>query len=102
LTDTPSKAGISYNLTCNLNLGKGITESYDNIYLLPYYIPYSTVYPYEVIIKQEIKGKDSYEPKPDHEPKPDPDPEPEPDPEPKSSSSFYKVSFGFMLLILLL
>ena len=100
LTDTPSKAGISYNLTCNLNLGKGITESYDNIYLLPYYIPYSTVYPYEVIIKNEIKGKDSYEPGPDPDPKPDP--EPEPDPEPKSSSSFYKVSFGFMVLFLLL
>ena len=100
LTDIPSKAGINYNLTCNLNIEKGITESYDNIYLLPYYIPYSTVYPYEVIIKQEIKGEDSYEPKPDPEPKPEPEPEPEP--EPKSLSSFYKVSFGFMLLILLL
>jgi C1A family cysteine protease len=100
LTDIPSEAGINYNLTCFLNLEKGKTESYDNIYLLPYYIPYSTVYPYEVIIKKEIKGKDSYKPEPDPEPKPDPDPEPEPDP--KSSSSFYKISFGFMLLLLLL
>ena len=98
LTGTPSQAGINYNLTCNLNIEKGISKSYDNIYLLPYYIPYSTVYPYEVIIKQEIKGEDSYEPKPD----PDPKPDPEPEPDPKSSSNFYKVSFGFMLLILLL
>jgi len=103
-TDTPSAAGISYNMTCHLNLAKGVTESYDNLYLLPYYVPYSTVYPYEVIIKNDIKGKESYEPEPDPDPKPDPDPEPkpDPDPEPKSASSFYKVSFGFMVLFLLL
>ena len=101
ITDTPSQVGIKYNLTCKYNLEDGKTEPYDNIYLLPYYVPYSTVYPYEVIIKNEIKGKDSYQPEPDPEPKPDPDPKPEPEPEP-SSSTFYKVSFGFMLLILLL
>ena len=103
-TDTPSAAGISYNMTCNLNLAKGVTKSYDNLYLLPYYVPYSTVYPYEVIIKNDIKGKESYEPEPDPDPKPDPDPEPkpDPDPEPKSPSGFYKVSFVFMVLFLLL
>ena len=68
-TDTPSATGISYNMTCHLNLAKGVTESYDNLYLLPYYVPYSTVYPYEVIIKNDIKGKDNYEPEPDPEPK---------------------------------
>ena len=83
-------------MTCNLNLAKGVTKSYDNLYLLPYYVPYSTVYPYEVIIKNDIKGKESYEPEPD------PDPKPGPEPEPKSASSFYKVSFGFMVLFLLL
>ena len=97
-TGIPSEAGINYNLTCEINLEKGKTESYDNIYLLPYYIPYYTNYPYEVIIKKEIKGKNNYDPEPDPEPKP----EPEPEPDPKSSSRFYQVPLGFILLILLL
>ena len=55
----------NYNLTCQMNIDRNITLQYDNIYILPYIIPYMTEVPYEVILKKEIKAGEEVEPEPE-------------------------------------
>ena len=55
----------NYNLTCQMNIDRSITLQYDNIYILPYIIPYMTEVPYEVILKKEIKAGEEVEPEPE-------------------------------------
>ena len=101
LTGVPSVITNNFNLSCNLNIAQKTSLKYDNIYFLPYYIPYESKYPYEIIIKKVIKGKSEYDP----EPEPDPDPKPEPGPQPQpvpSSSNYSKKSLSFIILCLLL
>jgi len=38
-TGIPSETGIEYNITCYLD----VIKKFDNIFVLPYYAPYSTV-----------------------------------------------------------
>ena len=88
----------NYNLTCQMNIDKYITLQYDNIYILPYIIPYMTEVPYEVILKKEIKAGEEVGPDPEPptdttEPEPQSDTtEPEPptdttEPEPQTDST---------------
>ena len=68
-------------------IDKSLTIKYDDIYLLPYYVPYDMLYQYEVIIKETIKcakGKN-------------PDPKPVP-----SFSKHLKSSIGFILVLFIL
>ena len=48
------KSGKNVYLQCVFNIEKSQTIKYDNIYLLPYYMPYEMLYQYEVIIKKAI------------------------------------------------
>ena len=79
VTGAPTEVKENYTIFCSYNFDSGFSVEYENIYLLPYYIPYSPKYPYEVIINKEIKGTNG------SDPEPEPDPEPDPDPEPSSS-----------------
>ena len=83
-TGVPDHVGNDLNITCSLNLDRGESILYDNIYILPFNLPYYNQVPYEVIINDTIKGED-----------PDKD-------EPVSSSYFYKISLSFILAFLLL
>ena len=58
----------SFNITCNLNLEILEEIKYDNVYLLPYYLPLDYSYPTELIIKKEIKAnKNESTPTPEEE-----------------------------------
>ena len=46
-----------HNIECVSNLEDGKSLEFDNIYLLPYYMPYEQKYIYEIFIKDTIKGK---------------------------------------------
>ena len=83
-TGVPEDVGNDLNITCFLNVEYGKTLLYDNIYILPFNLPYFTQVPYEVIIKDTIKGED-----PNND-------------EPVSSANFYKISLSFILAFLLL
>ena len=57
--------GRNLYLKCLFNIDESVTIKYDNIYLLPYYVPYKMAYQYEVIIKETIKcAKESKNPDP--------------------------------------
>ena len=83
-TGVPDHVGNDLNITCSLNLDRGESILYDNIYILPFNFPYFAEVPYEVIIKDIIKGEDPHKD------------------EPISSSNFYKISLSFILAFLLL
>ena len=67
------------NISCYITADIGEVQ-FNNLYLLPYYIPLKMVKPYEVIIKKVFKAGDM--------PEPEPSPEPEPD---YKSSLYFKV-----------
>ena len=75
------------NITCILNYDTGKEKEilYDNIYFLPYTIPYNPSYPYEAIIEKTIKGIIPIIPPPT-----------------PSSSHYFKISYIIMGLFLLL
>ena len=80
-------SGKNLNMVCVFMIDKSLTIKYDDIYLLPYYVPYDMLYQYEVIIKETIKcakGKN-------------PDPKPVP-----SFSKHLKSSIGFILVLFIL
>jgi len=83
-TGIPEEIGNDLNITCSLNIPRKKTLLYDNIYILPFNLPYVTQIPYEVIIKDTIKGEEPH------------------NDEPVSSSTFYKISVSFILALLLL
>ena len=84
------KSGKNVYLQCVFNIEKSQTIKYDNIYLLPYYMPYEMLYQYEVIIKKAIIcAKDS-------------SPYPKPDPKPVSFSMYLKSSVVFIISLLIL
>ena len=97
----PSEVTKNYTMSCFFNIERSISLEFDNIYLLPYYFPYTPNYPYEIYINKTIKGTNGYEPEP--EPGPEPGPGPEPDPQPKPSSSYFlKISQYIFVAILFL
>ena len=83
------------NISCYLTIDIGEVQ-FNNLYLLPYYIPLKMVKPYEVIIKKVFKVGDL----------PEPDPSPEPEPDYKSSlyfkGSLFLYSFYIFYLIVIL
>ena len=93
----------SFNIKCKLDIEEEI--NYDNVYLLPYYLPLDYSYPTELIIKNEIKAniieptptpeeeeeteEESEEPEPEEEESVEPEPEEEEsvEPEPEEEES---------------
>ena len=65
MTGIPESVGNNKNITCTINIDRGKTLLYDNIYTLPFFSPYYTQTPYDVIIKETIKGEEKPEPEPD-------------------------------------
>ena len=55
--EVPTSKVKPHNIECIPNLKDGASLQFDNIYLLPYYIPYNIKYVYEIFIKDTIKGK---------------------------------------------
>ena len=89
LIGNPSKSGIESKLNCFLQINQGVKISYDNLFLLPYYMIDIISYHFQVIIKETIKASNN------------PDPQPEPDPT-VELSRHSKISYAFILLFLLL
>ena len=75
------------NITCIINKDTEKEILYDNIYFLPYTIPYNPTFPYEAIIEKTIKGIIPIIPPPPPEP---------------SSSHYFKISYIIIGLFLLL
>ena len=77
------------NITCIINYDTEKEKEilYDNIYFLPYTIPYNPTFPYEAIIEKTIKGIIPIIPPPPPEP---------------SSSHYFKISYIIIGLFLLL
>lgn len=86
--------GKAYNISCILDIENDKSLEYDDIYLLPYTLPYDSKYPYEIFINETIKGSKNYT---DIEPEPEPEPQPEPD-----FSSYIKISLVIFISIFLL
>ena len=61
-TGTPEDESKEHSISCSMNFNKGQSEKYDNLYILPYIVPYQYTVPYEVIINKIIKVSDSTEP----------------------------------------
>lgn len=55
--EAPKSKVKPHNMECTPVLEDGASLQFDNIYLLPYYIPYKLKYIYEIFIKDTIKGK---------------------------------------------
>ena len=58
IISVPKSTNRNHNIDCNLLLNTYESIKFDNIYLLPYYIPYRIKYIYEVIINGDIKGSE--------------------------------------------
>ena len=98
-----SESGIESELNCSLSIKEREKVSYDNLYLLPYYMIDTISYPFQVIIKDTIKAYEKQQPDPDPDPEPGPEPEPEPEPEPTVVFSRYsKISYTFIVFLLFL
>ena len=55
-TKIPDKKTSTHNMICSFVIDKKKGElNYNNIYVLPYILPYMPTYPFEVILKDEIK-----------------------------------------------
>lgn len=89
LIGMPSKSGIESKLNCFLSIKEGEKISYDNLYLLPYYMIDTISYYFQVIIKETIKASNN------------PDPQPKPDPT-VELSRHSKISYTFIVVLLLL
>jgi C1A family cysteine protease len=89
----PYSTNINHNLNCVFVIETDTTVKYDNLYLLPYYLPYEMNAMYEVIISETIKSKDHI----------DPDPEPEPPtPDNNWSPNNLKIPLIFTFVLLLM
>ena len=85
MTGIPESVGNNKNITCTINIDRGKTLLYDNIYILPFFSPYYTQTPYDVIIKETIKGEEK------------PEPEPEPD-----FSNYINISLSLIITFILI
>ena len=61
-TGIPEDESKDHSISCYMNFNKGQSEKYDNLYILPYIVPYQSTVPYEVIINEVIKVSDGTEP----------------------------------------